>query len=223
MHNPLNLQSWRCPTLRWRGRAERRTSTISIVAVVYDEDPVSSGLIRSFHQPGGNITGISQRQLEIVGKRLELLKEALPGLSHVAVFWDSFGTRELAELHPAAHALGIKLDLIELKAPYDFQAAYRTAKQNKAGAVILMFSSVFYAERARIGALGLKNGISVMGQLRDTTVAGGLCRTDTSLVTAGIDLRIWSIVCWRTLRQPTYPSSKCPRSGWQSISEPQKR
>ena len=154
--------------------AKQATSTIPIVAVVYDEDPVSSGLIQSFHQPGGNITGISQRQLEIVGKRLELLKEALPGLSHVAVFWDSFGTRELTELNPAARALGIKLDLIELKAPYDFQAAYRAAKQKKAGAVILMFSSVFYAERARIGALGLENGIPVMGQLRDTTVAGGL-------------------------------------------------
>ena len=153
--------------------AKQATSTIPILAVMYDEDPVSSGHIERFNRPGGNITGIYQRQLEIVGKRLELLKEALPGLSHVAVFWDSFGTRELAELKPAARALGIKLELIELRAPYDFPAAYQAAKKKKAGAVILLFSSVFYAERARIGALGVESGLPVMGQLRDTTLAGG--------------------------------------------------
>lgn len=154
--------------------AKQATNTIPIVAVVYDEDPVSAGFIQSFHRPGGNITGIYQRQLEIVGKRLELFKEALPGLSRVAVFWDSFGTRELDEIKPAARALGIKLDFIELRPPYDFQAAYQVAKRKKAGAVFLLFSSVFYAERSRIGALGLENGLPVMGQLRDTTQAGGL-------------------------------------------------
>jgi putative ABC transport system substrate-binding protein len=152
---------------------KQATSTIPILAVVYDEDPVSSGLIESFNRPGGNITGIYQRQLELAGKRLELLKEALPGLSRVAVFWDPCCPGELAELKPAARSLGIKLELIELRAPYDLETAFRIAKQKKAGAVIVLFSSVFYSERARIGALGLKGGLPVMSQLRDTTQAGG--------------------------------------------------
>jgi putative ABC transport system substrate-binding protein len=153
--------------------AKQATSTIPILAVIYDEDPVSSGLVESLNHPGGNLTGIYQRQLQLAGKRLELLKQALPNVSRVAVFWDSFGPRELAEFKAAAPALGIKLEPIELRPPYDFQAAYRLAKKKKAGAVILSFSSVFYAERTRLGALGLENGLAVMSQVRDTTLAGG--------------------------------------------------
>jgi putative ABC transport system substrate-binding protein len=92
----------------------------------------------------------------------------------VAVFWDAFGPREIAELKPAARALGLKLEVIELHAPYDCRAAYRLAKDRKAGAVVLSFSSVFYAQRARIGALALESGLPVVGQLRDTAEAGGL-------------------------------------------------
>jgi putative ABC transport system substrate-binding protein len=153
--------------------ARQATSTIPILAVIYDEDPVTSGLIESLNRPGGNLTGIYQRHLELAGKRLELLKQALPHVSRVAVFWDSFGPRELAEFKAAAPSLGITLEPIELGPPYDFQAAYRLAKKRKAGAVILSFSSVFYAERTRVGALGLENGLPVMSHVRDTTLAGG--------------------------------------------------
>jgi putative ABC transport system substrate-binding protein len=154
--------------------ARQATSTIPIVAVIYDQDPLSSGLIESFGRPGGNITGIYQRQLELAGKRLELLKEALPGLSRVAVFWDSCCPRELDEIKPVAHELGISLELIELRAPYDFQTAFGIAKRKKAGAVMVLFSAVFYVERAHIGTLALKNGFPAVSQLRDITEAGGL-------------------------------------------------
>jgi len=153
--------------------ARDATTTIPILAVFFDEDPVATGLVKSLNRPGGNITGVYQRQLELAAKRLELLKEALPGLSRVAVFWDSWGPRELPELKPAAQALGIQLDLIELHAPYDFRAAYRLAKRKGAGAVILSFSTIFYQERTRIGALGLEGGLPVVGQMRETTQAGG--------------------------------------------------
>jgi len=65
--------------------AKQATSTIPILAVIYDEDPVSSGLVESLNHPGGNLTGIYQRQLQLAGKRLELLKQALPHVSRVAV------------------------------------------------------------------------------------------------------------------------------------------
>jgi putative ABC transport system substrate-binding protein len=154
--------------------AKQATSTIPIVALMHDQDPVTSGLIESFNRPGGNITGIYQRQQELAGKRLELLKEALPNLSTVAVFWDACCAGELAELKRAARSLGIKLELIQLRAPYDFERAFTIAKQKKAGAVIVMFSAGFYVQRARIGTLALENGLPAMGQLRDLTEAGGL-------------------------------------------------
>jgi putative ABC transport system substrate-binding protein len=154
--------------------AKQATSTIPIVALMHDQDPVASGLIESFSRPGGNITGIYQRQQELAGKRLELLKEALPNLSRVAVFWDSCCPGELAELKRAAGSIGIKLELMQLRAPYDFETAFTLAKQKKAGAVIVMFSAGFYVQRARIGALSLENGLPAMGQLRDLTEAGGL-------------------------------------------------
>lgn len=154
--------------------AKQATSTIPIVALVHDQDPVAAGLIESFNRPGGNITGIYQRQLDLAAKRLELLKEALPSLSRVAVFWDSCCPRELAELKLPARQLGIKLKFIELRAPYDFETAFRIAKQKRAGAVIVMFSAGFYVQRAQIGALALENGLPAMGQLRDLTEAGGL-------------------------------------------------
>jgi putative ABC transport system substrate-binding protein len=153
--------------------ARAATSTIPILAVFFDEDPVVSGLVSSLNHPGGNITGVQQRQLELAAKRLELLKEALPSVSRVAVFWDKWGPRELAEFKPAARALGLQLDLIELRAPYDFSAAYRTARHHKAGAVVLSFSTIFYTERVRLGSLGFENRLPVVGQLRDTTEAGG--------------------------------------------------
>ncbi len=67
-----------------------------------------------------------------MGKRLELLKETLPGLSRVAVLWDSFGQRQLDEVKRAAHTLHIKLEPVQLGAPYDFKAAFKTAKQRRA-------------------------------------------------------------------------------------------
>ena len=76
------------PALR---AARGATNRIPIVMVSFDYDPVTEGLVNSLNRPGGNITGIYARQTEMVGKRLELLKELVPGLRRIAVFWDSSG------------------------------------------------------------------------------------------------------------------------------------
>ncbi len=142
--------------------------------VLYDYDPVAAELIDSFSRPGGNITGLFTRQSELVGKRLELLKQALPGVSRVAVFWDSFGRRQLEELEPAARSLGIQLQLVELRAPYDFEVAFKAAKQKGAGAVTLLFSPLFYAQRAQIGALAVKYRLPMVISQPDYVEPGGL-------------------------------------------------
>ena len=154
--------------------AKKATGTIPIVMVMYDYDPVASGLIDSISRPGGNITGIFPRHSDLVGKRLELLKEAVPRLSRVAVFWDAYSRRQLDELEPAARSLGVQLQLIELRAPYDFEMAFKAVKQKKAGAVMFLFSPVFYVQRARIAALALKNGLPTVFQNHEYVEDGGL-------------------------------------------------
>ena len=130
--------------------ARLATSTVPIVVHLPDYDPVASGLIDSLGRPGGNITGVFTRHPELVGKRLELLKQALPRLSKVTVFYDSFGVHQLDALASAARSLGIPLDRYEMRPPYDFKAAFRVAKERGAGAVTLLYSGMFYTERVRI-------------------------------------------------------------------------
>lgn len=154
--------------------ARQATSTIPIVVDLPDYDPVASGLIDSLGRPGGNITGIFTRNPELVGKRLELLKQALPSLSKVVVFYDSFGAHQLDDLASAARSLGIPLDRYEMRAPYDFKAAFRVAKERGAGAVTLLYSGKFYTERARIAEQALEERVPTMGDAAHYVRAGAL-------------------------------------------------
>jgi len=135
--------------------AKAANGTIPIVMIFLGDDPVAAGLIDSLSRPGGNVTGVAVGQRELVGKRLELLKELLPDVSRVAVFWDAYGRGQLDQLAWAARSLGLQLELIELQAPYDFKAAFRAAKKREAGAVLLMFSPVFNQQRREIAALSV--------------------------------------------------------------------
>jgi len=164
-------------------RAVRQvSSTVPIVIVAYDHDPVASGLIDSFSRPSGNVTGIFARQSELVGKRLELLREALPSVSRVAVFWDSLSARQLEELEPAARALRIDLERIELRGSYDYAAAFKHAKKKKADAAILLFSPRFTQERILIASLAIESQIPTIHQEELLVKAGGLMSYGPSVV-----------------------------------------
>ncbi len=161
--------------------AKLATSTIPIVAIFPDHDPVASGLIESFNHPGGNITGLTVRGSQLAGKRLELLKEMLPDLSRVTVLWDPFVQADIKELEIAARSLDIELRLVEVNAPYDFDAAFSVAKRKKAGAVVLLGSPQVYIRRVQLGALALKHKLPVFCSFRDTTEAGGLVSYGTDV------------------------------------------
>ena len=137
--------------------ARQATSTIPIVMVGFANDPVALGLVDSFARPGGNITGLCSLPGELDTKRLELLKEALPGVSRVAVFWeDPFGRSSLAELQRAAQSMNVRLELIQLRGRQDLEAAFKAAKRKKAGAVLLVWSPTFYVYRDRVAELALQ-------------------------------------------------------------------
>ena len=111
--------------------AKQATGTLPIVFTAA-ADPVADGLVPSLAQPGSNVTGLSLLVPDLVGKRLEQFKRAVPGLSHVAVLWQPGGLGEhtergkLKEAEVAARALGVRLQFFEARSPADFERASRT-------------------------------------------------------------------------------------------------
>ncbi|MFL6582861.1 MAG: ABC transporter substrate-binding protein [Burkholderiales bacterium] len=152
--------------------AKQATSTIPIVVIAHDHDPVASGLIDSMNRPGGNVTGIISRQLELVGKRLELLKETIPGLSRVAVLYDP--AREADEdIEAAAKQLGLQLRMVELKSPPQFENSMKLAAK-QAQAAVLLFSPMLFDARTRLAKLAADARLPTMTQTREFVVAGAL-------------------------------------------------
>ena len=127
--------------------AKKTTTTIPIVLVAYDRDPVASGLVDSLSRPGGNVTGIFSRQIDLVGKRLELLKETLPGVSRIAVIYDPARPLAQRDLDAAAKHLDVQLHPVELRQAQQLDRAFISAK-GKGGAALVLFSPMFYANRA---------------------------------------------------------------------------
>jgi len=154
--------------------AKRATTTIPIVMVSFDYDPVASGLVDSLNRPGGNVTGVFPRTSDLVGKNLQLLKELHPGASHVAVLYDAFGNRQLETLKPAARTLGVQLQLVEVRPPYDYDAVFKDATKKKTDAIIVLSSSHFYVARDEIAKLALQYKLPTISQGDALVRAGGL-------------------------------------------------
>ena len=159
--------------------AKRATTTIPIVFAGAG-DPVTSGLVTSLARPGGNITGLSGLSPELVGKCLEQLKQAVPGVSRVAVLWQPGGQGEraekdmLKEAEVAARALGMRLQFVEARGTADFDRAFSDMTKARAGALTVLPSSMFNTERRRLADLAAKSRLPAVYQLREYVDAGGL-------------------------------------------------
>jgi len=163
--------------------AQRATTTIPIVALL-PEDPITSGFIDRFNRPGGNITGLTVRNTQLTAKRLELLKEILPDLSRVAVISDPSVAGEVEGIKTAARVLGIQIQLVEMKEPYDFDSAFKTCKRQRAGAVMLLSSPEVYINRMRLGALAFEYKLPTDAPFHALTKAGGLMTYSTDVTEA---------------------------------------
>ena len=154
--------------------AKQATATTPIVMVAIDYDPIARGYIAGLARPGGNITGLFFRQLELGTKRIELLKETLPEVSRIAVFWDRFSADQLKDIEITARSLGVRLQPVEVENPtYDFESAFKVLAQGRAGALLLLASPVFHRERQRIADLAVKNRLPTMAGAREYVEAGG--------------------------------------------------
>jgi putative ABC transport system substrate-binding protein len=156
--------------------ARKATSAIPIVMAGLHPDPVRSGLVASLARPGGNVTGLAGVGLEFRGKQLQLLKEALPGLDHVAVLSDPtnpFHPREVKEMEAAAQALKVRLRVVEARAPSEFAGAVSAATRERAGALVILSGSMFYTHRARLAELATRSRLPALMVGRESVEAGG--------------------------------------------------
>jgi putative ABC transport system substrate-binding protein len=144
--------------------ARQATTTVPIVMTAINYDPVERGYIASLARPGGNITGVFFRQLELGAKQLELLREALPRATHLAVLWDpQFSADQLPSIEAAARILKVGLQKIDVPPRYDLDAAFVKIKAARVTGVLVASSPVFFRERKRIAELALKHRLPSMG------------------------------------------------------------
>jgi putative tryptophan/tyrosine transport system substrate-binding protein len=155
--------------------ARRATATIPIVIVAVDFDPIARGYVASLAKPGGNVTGVFLRQIELTSKRMQFLKEALPNVTRVAVFWDTISADQWREADQTAPGVGLTLQGVELRhPPYDLTEAFRTAARGRAHAVLLLMSPIFFPQRAQVAELGLKSQLPTICGLSQYAHAGAL-------------------------------------------------
>ena len=162
----------------WIRAAKNATKTIPIVMVGVGADPVEAGLVESLARPGGNVTGITNLGPELGGKRLELLKEAVPKLGRAAVLYDpaSPGTaREMKEFLPvAARGLGLTVQTWDVRAADGFDKVFAALTKERPDGLYVLAGPVVRANGKRIADLALKSRLPSMYAIRESVDAGGL-------------------------------------------------
>jgi len=159
--------------------AQQATKTIPIVFADI-ADPVARGLVTSLARPGGNITGLANLQTDLVGKWLELLKQAVPGLNHVAFLWEpgylpERAQRDLKErAEAAAKAAGVRLRFVDVRTSEDIDRAFSDMIRSRVDAVIVWGGVMFIYERRRIAELAAKNRLPGTYTMSEFVDAGGL-------------------------------------------------
>jgi putative ABC transport system substrate-binding protein len=161
--------------------AKNATKTIPIVVMIFD--PVGSGLVASLGRPGGNVTGMSVMGIELWPKRLEMLREAVPGASHVGGVYfpgptpatNSLSNSFIRATDPAAKGLGVKLTSVGLGGDREeWDQAFEAMARDGITALLLVQNPRFFANRAYLADLAVKHRLPTMYQAREYVEAGGL-------------------------------------------------
>jgi putative ABC transport system substrate-binding protein len=159
--------------------AKHATRTIPIVGMSLTE-PVAVGLVPSLARPGGNVTGLTYGvDTEIFGKQLQLLREVVPNVRRVAVLTNPASggpshSLRMESVRNAARSLGLALQILEVREPGEFDAAFATMVKERAGALLLSGDAMFFVHRDRLADLAIKNGLPSMSTQSQWVEAGGL-------------------------------------------------
>jgi putative tryptophan/tyrosine transport system substrate-binding protein len=156
--------------------AKQATSTIPVVFTAVS-DPILAGLVTSYARPGGNITGVTHIPSELNTKQLELLKEAVPLASRVAVLWNPefpAHVEHLPELKRAAQALGVELHLVAYRSPQEFEGVIVTMSEDGTEALLVMAGPMAYNHATRLAELAATHRLPAIMPYREFAEAGGL-------------------------------------------------
>jgi len=166
------MQTATSPTIR---AAQQATRSIPIV-MGNSQDPVSEGFVASLARPGGNITGLTLFSPDLASKRLQLLKDIVPKLSRVAVLWnvgDAALALSLRETIAAAHGLQLEFRSLGVRDPSEFETAFRTAAEEKVGAIFVLEDLLTFRYRSTLARLAADSRLPAMYGLREFAEAGG--------------------------------------------------
>jgi putative ABC transport system substrate-binding protein len=159
------------------------TRTIPIVALDLESDPVGSGFVASLAQPGGNITGLFLDFPDFTKKWLELLKEAIPQLSRLAVLWDpATAVTPRGAVEQAAILLSIQLDVLEVRTRSDFEEAFVIASRRGASAIVMLSSPLIGANAQPLAELAILHRLPAVTLFPDFARAGGLLAYGVNLL-----------------------------------------
>jgi ABC-type uncharacterized transport system substrate-binding protein len=162
--------------------ARRASSVIPIVMIAVDYDPLATGMVSSLNRPGGNITGVFVRQIELTAKRMEFLKEIVPKARRIAILSDPFTVDQLKTAESTARTLGLRVQPIQFRTPpYDYAAALASVAKERSGAALVTVGPLFFRDRARLVEVAEQQRIPTMFPLPEFADAGGLIAYGASL------------------------------------------
>jgi putative ABC transport system substrate-binding protein len=154
--------------------AKKATGTIPIVMIT-SADPVQGGLVASLARPGGNVTGVTFVSSDLAGKRLQLLKEAAPGVMRVAVLWNpDHPDGEFPATAAAGRSLGVHVQSLEVRGRDDFAGAFAAANRERMDAVVVVSSRLMTLNRAKILDLAAQNRLLLVSGWGPWAAEGGL-------------------------------------------------
>jgi len=158
-------------------RAARNASSATPIVMALSSDPVGQGLIASLARPGGNVTGMSDNAIDLSAKRLELLKEAVPTASRIAVLWNSRDetmTLRYREIERAAQALGVSIQPLGVREPDDFERAFSAMNREQPDAMIMVTDVLTILNRRRVLDYAESHRIPAMYEFDSLVREGGL-------------------------------------------------
>ena len=159
------------------------SSTIPIVMIAINYDPLARNYIKSLAQPGGNVSGVFLRQTELAEKQVELLTQAFPERKNVAMLWDRFSVDQFAAAERRAKTMGLQVRSLKLeKPPYDFDAALRTLAADGAQMALFLSSPFFATQSPRIAELAIQRRLPSMFIFRGYVLDGGLLSYGADIV-----------------------------------------
>jgi len=154
---------------------KQATKSVPIVMAIIS-DPVEEGLVESLAHPGGNLTGLAFENRALTTKRLEMLKEALPRISRVAVLWDPTvgGASGYKQAETAARALQLRLQVLEIRGPVDLESAFKASTTGRAEALLVLASPFLNGNRQTVVESAARRRLPATYESRDFVEIGGL-------------------------------------------------